>query len=157
MELTHWWTEDSFIGSVEDGKCYFVPYSHVLDMHEWSSYDELIVPVTNVKVLLDKRILKGMTTSFSSKEMSQSLHPPASIMKGGIVKAGGKQLKSVTIERTPADALPSRYGNESEGVTTGGTMSSLEDEKESENEDEEKEKKRERERERERIKKMERS
>lgn len=127
---SYWWTEDSFIGGVEDGQCYFVPYTHVLDMREWGSYEELIVPLTSVKVILDKKSLKGKSTLTSSKQTIRASHPPTSIMKssGSTNKTGGKAPKSVKIEQTPADALPRGRGNASEGVTTGGTCSSVDDE-----------------------------
>ena len=128
---SYWWTEDSFIGGVEDGQCYFVPYTQVLDMHKWGSYEELIVPLKSVKVLLDKEaFMSGVASSSSSKgnaQKKQTLPPPTSIMKGSTtMKGSGKQAKSVKIEHTPADALPRGRGNVSEGATTGGTISSEE-------------------------------
>ena len=105
----YWFDEDRFIGSSEDGSCFFVPYSKVLEMHRWNSWEELIVPVSEIKILVNALPVGGDNgtegESMSSRQSGSTRSndsggaaaaPFNSIMKGNSQKSNQKQ-KNVKI------------------------------------------------------------
>ena len=38
----YWYDEERFIGSAEEGTCFFIPYDKVLEMHKWESEDLIV-------------------------------------------------------------------------------------------------------------------
>jgi hypothetical protein len=124
----YWFNEERWIKPPQDGYCFFVPYHKVLVMHNWNDGDELLVPIKSIKVVaIPPTSASSSSSATSAVKVNKDIHKEvASIMKGSSNKP--RRQKNVKIERTPADFLPSsRAGQASEGVTTGGSISSLDD------------------------------
>ena len=98
----YWYDEERFIGSAEVGTCFFIPYDKVLEMHKWQNWEDLIVSIKELKVLVDfqhgssKSGGNAVHGSSSASAAGTSLN---SIMKGSSNKTQEKQKKSVRMKK----------------------------------------------------------